>query len=279
MKKKIFLLLVISLMALAPAAQAKNAGQGVHEPGTGLNEPDVKVENQGSGIGIEVTDVEVETATSPAADGASGAVGNNSATQVNQRESDARAENVEVSESAQAIQNQERTNTANQGEEKALQNTIREQIESGEYSLPNGNEVQVRAQEENRVSLKSNGVEAMTSLPLACTEEAAGNGCQRLEVVLSDEETAVVDVLPDEAVVAAAVVLGSSDCIINSDCTVELVEAEIDDQVKAVYEVKTQQQTKVLGLFKAQMKVTAQVDSENGEVLQVKKPWWSFLAF
>jgi hypothetical protein len=34
----------------------------------------------------------------------------------------------------------------------------------------------------------------------------------------------------------------------------------------------------MFGLFKVKGKVTAEVDAETGEVISVKKPWWSFMA-
>lgn len=67
-------------------------------------------------------------------------------------------------------------------------------------------------------------------------------------------------------------------CSEEQECTIELKEVGSGEQAKIAYELKTQRQSKVLGLFKAQMQVQAQVDAENGEVIKVKKPWWAFLA-
>ncbi|MFA5993016.1 MAG: hypothetical protein WC796_04890 [Candidatus Pacearchaeota archaeon] len=44
------------------------------------------------------------------------------------------------------------------------------------------------------------------------------------------------------------------------------------------YELTAEKQGKMLGLFKVKGNVLVQVDAENGEIVSVKKPWWTFLA-
>jgi len=51
---------------------------------------------------------------------------------------------------------------------------------------------------------------------------------------------------------------------------------EVGDKI--VYDVSAEKEGKILGLFKMKGKVTAEVDAETGEVVKVKKPWWSFMA-
>ncbi|MFA6022800.1 MAG: Kazal-type serine protease inhibitor domain-containing protein [Candidatus Pacearchaeota archaeon] len=45
-----------------------------------------------------------------------------------------------------------------------------------------------------------------------------------------------------------------------------------------VYEFDAVKEGKMLGLFKVKGKVSMQVDAETGEVISVKKPWWTFMA-
>ena len=47
---------------------------------------------------------------------------------------------------------------------------------------------------------------------------------------------------------------------------------------KLVYEFEGEKEVRVLLFFKARMKVMAQTDAESGDTIQVKKPWWAFLA-
>lgn len=49
-------------------------------------------------------------------------------------------------------------------------------------------------------------------------------------------------------------------------------------QNKTVYIAEAEKQGKFLGLFKVKAKVSAEIDSETGEVIKTHKPWWSFLA-
>jgi len=67
-------------------------------------------------------------------------------------------------------------------------------------------------------------------------------------------------------------------CSQENNCSIELKEVGSGDGAKLAYELRAEKQVKVFGLFKARMQERAQVDAENGEVVQVKKPWWSFLA-
>ena len=55
-------------------------------------------------------------------------------------------------------------------------------------------------------------------------------------------------------------------------------EGSAEKQTRANYEVRTQRNSKVFGMFKARMNVQAQVDAETEKFIQVKKPWWAFLA-
>jgi len=85
-----------------------------------------------------------------------------------------------------------------------------------------------------------------------------------------------IKVMPSTASARALEVLGAK-CE-ERNCTIELKEVGIGNETRAAYEVKTQKEVKVLGLFKARMQVEAQIDAENGEVIKQKKAWWAFLA-
>ncbi|NPA38235.1 MAG: DUF2202 domain-containing protein [Candidatus Nanohaloarchaeota archaeon] len=61
-------------------------------------------------------------------------------------------------------------------------------------------------------------------------------------------------------------------------CQVQLKYKKVNGVEKPVYEVKEEKEAKLFGLFRVKAEVKAEIDAENGEVLEVKKPWWSFLA-
>jgi hypothetical protein len=87
-----------------------------------------------------------------------------------------------------------------------------------------------------------------------------------------------VKIMPDTASERALERLRLNVCSEENNCSIELKEVGNGNQTKAAYEVKVEKQARVLGLFKTKMQVQAQVDAENGEVIQTKKPWWAFLA-
>jgi len=44
------------------------------------------------------------------------------------------------------------------------------------------------------------------------------------------------------------------------------------------YEVQTKQRAKLFGFIKIQERLRVQVNSETGEIIKTKRPWWSFLS-
>lgn len=98
----------------------------------------------------------------------------------------------------------------------------------------------------------------------------------RLYAGLSNGRNAEIKVMPDIASETALQRLRLRNC--NGECEIELKEVGRGEQSKLAYEIKTQKRAKFLGLFGTEMSVQAQVNAENGELIRVNKPWWSFLA-
>jgi len=171
--------------------------------------------------------------------------------------------------SEESVQVNTELSTQNQGEETQLQNQI--QVQTGNYMNQAGQQMQIQAGEGNEVKLQSGNVEAKTAMTM--TQEQVQNRT-KLQVKLSNGLNSEIKVMPNTASETALAKLGAK-C--EGECTIELKEVGTGNQVKAAYEIKTQKQSKVLGLFQAKMQVQAQVDAENGEVIQSKKPWWAFL--
>jgi len=179
--------------------------------------------------------------------------------------------NSGVTGSGQEVQTNTEQQTQNQGSGTQIQN----QVQSGTYSNQVGEQMQIQAGEGNEIKLQSGNVEAKTSMNM--TQERVQNMTQ-LKVQLSNGRNAEIKIMPDTASETALARLRMKVCNETNNCTIQLKEIGQGNQTKAVYEMKVQKQSKVLGLFKAKMQVQAQVDAENGEVIQSKKPWWAFLA-
>ncbi len=204
MKKIISLLFVLVLMSSIALAQ----GQGIHEPGTGIENPELREAAMGTGQGL------------------------------------AAGQRVRVQE--------------------------------GEFTNQQGQRMMLKRQANERIHFEAGGVSA--ECPICgqnMTEERFQNRT-RLYARLSNGRNAEIKVMPDTASETALQRLRLRNC--DENCTIELKEVGAGNMTRAAYEVRAQRNSKVFGLFRARMNVQAQVDAETGEMLQVKKPWWAFLA-
>lgn len=214
MKAKNSILVLSMLLFMTGFALA--AADGIHEPGTGLENPELMAAGSGQGNG---------------------------------------------SVNGSAIMNA--------GEGQMLR------VQDGEMLGEGGQMMRIQTQDNERVRLEVGGKSAETSMQM---NQVMENGQVKLSTQLSNGRNAEIKVMPDVASQKAMEQLKLQNCNEESNCSIELKEIGSGENAKAAYEVKTQRTARVLGLFKTQMQVKAQVDAENGEVVQVNKPWWAFLA-
>lgn len=179
--------------------------------------------------------------------------------------------------SEQGLQDNVGTGTQNEGEGDQLQNQVTEQnqVRAGNYETASGKQVQVQEQANNRLEIQSGNVKAQTGMQLM---NEGSESEMKLKAELSNGRNAEIKVMPDTASETALEKLKLKNCVEEEGCTIELKEVGKGEEVKPAYEIKRQRTSRVLGLFKANMDVQAQVDAETGELLKVKKPWWAFLA-
>ncbi|MBU2522939.1 MAG: hypothetical protein KKE23_01460 [Nanoarchaeota archaeon] len=163
------------------------------------------------------------------------------------------------------------TESQNKGAEDQLKVGVK--LQSGNYLNEKGEQMQIEAGEEKGTTLRVRDVEAHSFMEMI--EEKVQNQT-RLKVKLSNGMNSEVKVMPDSASARALEVLGAK-CG-ERNCSIELKEVGTGNQTRAAYEVQAEKEVRVLGLFKAKMQVRAQIDAENGEVIQQKKAWWAFLA-
>ena len=60
------------------------------------------------------------------------------------------------------------------------------------------------------------------------------------------------------------------------NCTFELKEVSVDGRTRLAYEIRTEQDSRLFFIFKNRMVVRAEVDAETGDIIRLRKPWWSF---
>jgi hypothetical protein len=147
-------------------------------------------------------------------------------------------------------------------------------LQPGNYQVSGGKGINIQ-QQANRTMIQAGGISVDCPLCSEMTQEQLQNGTQ-FYAKLSNGRNAEIKIMPDTASQTALQRLNLRNC--TDDCSIELKEANIGDQVRAVYEVQAQRNSKVFGIFNARMQVQAQVDAETGEIIQVNKPWWAFLA-
>jgi len=162
-----------------------------------------------------------------------------------------------------------------QNEEQGLGQEIRNRVRAGVYTSEAGEEIRVSEMAQNRLRLNVNNVSADCDCNLS--EEKIQNKT-RLKIQLSNGRNAEIKIMPDKASENALNMLKLKVCSEENKCSIELKEVGEGEEIRLAYELQTEREAKIMGLLKANIQVKAQVDAESGEVIQIEKPWWAFLA-
>jgi len=85
-----------------------------------------------------------------------------------------------------------------------------------------------------------------------------------------------VKIMPEVASERALERLRLKNCYGN--CTIELKEVGSGNKTREAYEVQIERHSRILGIFSRKMNVEVDVDADTGDILEVRKPWWAFLA-
>lgn len=117
----------------------------------------------------------------------------------------------------------------------------------------------------------------MVRSKLSMLDEIEGIANQ-FKTKLSNGKDAFVKVMPNVASEKAIEALRLNNCKAENNCTIELKEVGEGENAKVAYEMNSQREVKVFGLFKAQQKVRAQIDAETGELIDTKAPWWNMFS-
>jgi len=174
-----------------------------------------------------------------------------------------------------AAEGDQNTINLNSGEGNQTQIQERVQVQDGEHTGENGQMFKIQTQPNNMLRLEAGDVSADCECQM--TQEKVGDKT-KLFAQMSNGQNAEVKVMPDVASEKALERLKLKTCSEENECQIELKEVGSKKKAQMAYELQTQRQAKVLGMFKAQLKVTAQVSAEDGEIIRVKKQWWAFLA-
>lgn len=56
------------------------------------------------------------------------------------------------------------------------------------------------------------------------------------------------------------------------------LELKIQEE-RPLYTIKAMKPVKLFGIISITQRIEGEIDAESGEIISMKKPWWSFLAF
>ncbi len=152
----------------------------------------------------------------------------------------------------------------------------KEEIKAGEYNGSLGQLLQVKELVQGLKELRVNGVAAETELNITAETDEEGN--TNLTVKLNNGRNAQIKIMPDTAAERALERLRLKVCSTENNCTIQLKDVGSGSKEDVSYEIQIQRHSRILGIFQKKMQVSAEVDAETGEVSNVKKPWWAFIA-
>jgi hypothetical protein len=148
-------------------------------------------------------------------------------------------------------------------------------LQSGEHIAEGGQHVMIKQEANSQLRLEVGGKSAVSSISI---DQESVDGKTKFHAQLSNGKNAEIKIMPDAASEHALEKLRLRVCSEENGCSIELKEIGEGEGLRAAYEVQVERHSRILGIFAKKMQVRAQIDAENGEVVNVDKPWWAFLA-
>lgn len=93
-----------------------------------------------------------------------------------------------------------------------------------------------------------------------------------LRVRLSNGEEQNITINPRVALIRAFFALNATD-----NFSIEINDTERNGTRRALFFAKAREHGRFLGIFRTRLNVQATIDPETGEVIESRRPWWSFL--
>jgi hypothetical protein len=104
--------------------------------------------------------------------------------------------------------------------------------------------------------------------------ETTGDNKTKLSVKLSNGSKKELKTMPNEAEKVALERVKVQACNSENNCNLTLKE----EKEKLKYELQLERHSRILAIFAKKMQVKTEIDTDTGEVTNVAKPWWAFLA-
>jgi hypothetical protein len=159
-----------------------------------------------------------------------------------------------------------------------LGQTIRGRVKAGVYTNEAGDQMRVSELAKNRLRLHVGN----TSVDCDCdglniTQEQVQNRT-RLKTKLKNGRDITIKIMPNVASLTALKRLRLKVCNESRNCSIELKEVGKGNKTRLVYEAKARKTFKILGFIKNREQVRTRIDAETGEEIDVKRPWWAWMA-
>lgn len=151
---------------------------------------------------------------------------------------------------------------------------VQQRLQDGTHMIEGGQQLRIR-EHMGEMQLQAGNMVANTNMVM--NQEMIGN-MTRMRAQLSNGRNAEIKVMPDVAAERARERLQAKVCVEEEGCQIQLKEMMQNGEPRAAYEVKMQKESRFLGMFRANLPVTANIDAETGECLNTRKAWWAFLA-
>jgi len=184
-------------------------------------------------------------------------------------------ENLENTKEMENIQNQaqEKLNAAEIGEITREQNRIRTIAGGGECpenctcagstttcQLQNQRRITISAGKSGNTIMQVKEIDASTDVTLYKSDD-------KMYGVFKNNETREIKVFPDEV----------------QEKIRERIQERLENQTmkldeEGIYQIQAEKRARLFGFISVRARINAEIDSETGEVLRVRRPWWNFLA-
>ena len=150
---------------------------------------------------------------------------------------------------------------------------IRERMQDGEEISLDERRLILRKINSEIMELRAQKARIRTRLNLT-----NGSNATELRARLSNGRNAQIKIMPETASKRALERLRLKNCNETRNCTIELKEVGEGNRTRVVYEARARKTFKIWGFIKNHEDVLTRIDAETGEEIEVKRPWWAWMA-
>ncbi len=128
------------------------------------------------------------------------------------------------------------------------------------FQLENSREMIIRAGNSGNIIFQSKKTGASTNVELYRSEN-------KIYGIFKNNQTKEIKIFPDEI----------------QEKIRERIRARLENQTikldeNGIYQIRAEKRARLFALFPVRANIQAEIDSETGEIIRIRNPWWSFLA-